>query len=719
MVSAVIGLPERSLLDAGQLPVEELAGFAERECSRPRPIYIAHRWFARRFGTAFRALLVAAVTPAAGDFWRGFYGEADLSRLTVLDPFVGGGTSVVEAQRLGATVTGVDVDPVACAVTRFEVAAANMPALDRVAHELAQQVGKQLAAHYRTVSQTGEELVALHYFWVQVIDCVGCGTPVEAHPHYQLAREVSGGSQWAVCRGCGQVQCLPKSAGDFVCDQCQLRTVIANGPLRYGTLTCPRCGTAQRLIEMGRATGRPPTWRLFAVEAIPSPIGSRPTPLRERSFHAATQVDTAAFEAARAALAARRNADGTTLWLPIAQIPESGRVDDRLIAYGYRRYTELFNDRQLLHLSLLAEAINQLRGPERELCALAFSNHLTTNCMLTAYAFGWRRLSPLFSVRAFRHVPRPVELNPWLAGTGRGSYPNALRRVTQAVEFARRPREFTADGFRLIRGRPALAPPRVLHADARQLPLAEASVDLVLTDPPYFDNIPYSELSDFFAPWLAMLGVIADTGLNARAHSLSAPNREPHSIDRFAAGLRACFAEVARVLRPSGRLVFTFQHSTPGAWRGLAQALAPVPLEPIQVLPLLGNGKVGLHVHEGASTWDAVFVARRSLDTSSSQCRELPELADAGHLEATVGHAAAWERRIQTHLPGRFGPADRMSFRRACVVAASVGFLRPPTAAGPSIPLEEALTAIVVGMDGHDQTESATRPGPVQARARG
>ena len=53
---------------------------------------------------------------------------------------------------------------------------------------------------------------------------------------------------------------------------------------------------------------------------------------------------------------------------------------------------------------------------------IAFSDHLTTNCMMTNYAFGWRRLAPLFSIRAFRHVPRPVEINPWLDGTGRGTY---------------------------------------------------------------------------------------------------------------------------------------------------------------------------------------------------------------------------------------------------------------------------------------------------------
>ena len=76
----------------------------------------------------------------------------------------------------------------------------------------------------------------------------------------------------------------------------------------------------------------------------------------------------------------------------------------------------------------------------RRALAMAFSDHLTTNCMMTAYAGSWRRLTPLFSIRAFRHIPRPVELNPWCDGTGRGTYPNAVRKLMRAAEFARLPK---------------------------------------------------------------------------------------------------------------------------------------------------------------------------------------------------------------------------------------------------------------------------------------
>ena len=80
-----------SLLDAGGLPVEQLALLAQREGRRPVPIYHVHRWFARRFSSVFRAVLVGARTPTSGDFWANYYGGVNYAGQTVLDPFVGGG----------------------------------------------------------------------------------------------------------------------------------------------------------------------------------------------------------------------------------------------------------------------------------------------------------------------------------------------------------------------------------------------------------------------------------------------------------------------------------------------------------------------------------------------------------------------------------------------------------------------------------------------------
>ena len=128
-------IPERNLLECGALPFGDLVRFATREGWRPRPIYQIHKWFARRLGCSFRALLIGAVETPTADFWKAYYGSASLRGLTVLDPFVGGGTSVVEAARLGASAIGVDVDPIACAVTTAELAAASLEGFIDTVHQ--------------------------------------------------------------------------------------------------------------------------------------------------------------------------------------------------------------------------------------------------------------------------------------------------------------------------------------------------------------------------------------------------------------------------------------------------------------------------------------------------------------------------------------------------------------------------------------------------------
>ncbi len=303
--------------------------------------------------------------------------------------------------------------------------------------------------------------------------------------------------------------------------------------------------------------------------------------------------------------------------------------------------------------------------------------------MLTNYAFGWRRLAPLFSVRAFRHVSRPVEVNPWLDGTGRGTFPNAVRAVQKAAVFAREPREPTLDGgFRRCpvstgNGGRTTRPPSVavLHRSAEDLAgIADRSVDLVLTDPPYFDNIAYSELSDFYLPWLQLLGLAqpdGDGGPSGIVANLAAKTRSAAAVRQFADDLTVCLRETARVLKLEGRLVFTFQHQTAGAWVALGTALAGTGFRPIQIFPLLGDGRVGLHEHAGSSRWDAVFVATLGQNVANLG-REEPLNLSVGTYRAAMAHCESWVGRLATNSP-RFEEADRRNFRSACLVAGALG----------------------------------------------
>ena len=71
---------------------------------------------------------------------------------------------------------------------------------------------------------------------------------------------------------------------------------------------------------------------------------------------------------------------------------------------------------------------------------------LSAGWYYVAYAGGWRRLAPLFSIRAYRHIARPVEINPWLERNGRGTFPNAVRAVERAARWLKEEQEPTVDG---------------------------------------------------------------------------------------------------------------------------------------------------------------------------------------------------------------------------------------------------------------------------------
>src|SRR5687767_5025899 len=100
------------------VPVSRLA-LCEANCKKP--VYTMHRWWARRLGVVFRMLLLAEGSReplSRGARWSRFYSAHQLPPgFTVLDPFLGGGTSLVEAAKLGATCIGADIDPVACFVS--------------------------------------------------------------------------------------------------------------------------------------------------------------------------------------------------------------------------------------------------------------------------------------------------------------------------------------------------------------------------------------------------------------------------------------------------------------------------------------------------------------------------------------------------------------------------------------------------------------------------
>ena len=675
------GWPARTLLETGEIPIVQIAELALREGHRSNPLYGVHRWFARRVGSQFRSILTALTLPPekGDDFWDIYIDRTSVNGAVVIDPFLGGGTSLVESMRCNARVIGFDIDPVATFITRFELTASRLDGHYSEIDDVCREVSKLILPLHRTIVN-GVERDVLHHFWVQVKKCSNCQFDVELHPHFQLAYSKDKCLQWVFCKKCHAVYELPLDRKILHCS-CGTRTIINRGTSGNGLMTCPSCKQSQKTAATDILSAERPLWRLFAQEYL---IGSGKNCTRH--FKRVEEADNALYK--RATRKLRMIGDG--LLVPTRSIPLEGRSDGRPLIHGIRRYSDFFNDRQKLHLHLLASAIRRMENDESRRCMeIAFSEHLTTNCIYTAYAFGYRRTSPMFSIHSYRHISRPVELNPWQDGVGRGTFVNTIKKIFKAIKFAKAPEQLHPNGTKVAYTDTAKSEQvslgsvaEVLNNSAtaaietkssEELDLLPCdSVDLVLTDPPYFDNLSYSELSDFYLAWHQVLG-IAPSPYDDKVTSapilqnLAITRRSDLAIDGYQKRLQRILRECNRVLKSRGICVFTYHHKIAAAWYALGSALLDSGFSVTKVLPMRGEGQGGLHTYNGTIKWDAVLVCRKK---NTSPLKGIPVISESSYGEA-IASAGTYFADLSAYKKIGFNISDYVNLARALVVSKS------------------------------------------------
>jgi putative DNA methylase len=259
-----------------RFPIVQLNPLSVRERNAFKPVYKMHKWFARRSSSIFRAILLGAALPAETDgapldlmeeFYRGHGDDPRLRRkdgtpMRVLDPFMGGGTTVVEALRLGFEVVGNDLNPIAWFIVRGETTPVDLAALDAAYQRVADKVRDELLGLYKTrCPLTGKDADIIYGFWVKQGICVdpGCGGVTDLFKSYEVARKRGDCSLAYI----PDVTC-PNCAGtfDWELERC---TITAGGPqvrggkpwgkgrpegaefafaLATDALGCPHCGTS-------------------------------------------------------------------------------------------------------------------------------------------------------------------------------------------------------------------------------------------------------------------------------------------------------------------------------------------------------------------------------------------------------------------------------------------------------------------------------------------
>jgi adenine-specific DNA methylase len=607
-----------------------------------RPVYSLHKWWARRPGALFRSILLLASQESktlfnesdnpSGFIRSHYFQNHDLSDVIIFDPFMGGGTTLVEANRLSAKVIGCDINPVSYWIVRESLKPLDITKLDTYFHQIEQTAGEKIKSLYRTeCSQCGiSQGESIYVFWIRYVNCLHCGRECDLFKRTLLNEGVSrnkpvsrSNPAIAFCPNCYTLnEWYGKS--DCVCKRCELKFDPRTETYTDGYYNCKHCEHPKISLLETLRTGQHLRERLVAIEYWCEKC-------KRRLYKAPDADDLSKIERIEKEFNEKKDQ------LILSRQPIlPGASSVRWRQHNYRSYYEVFNSRQLIAFNFLIESISAIPEEEyRNAFLTMFSNSLEYNNMMTPYNYPHRKIHHLFNYHAMPLTTMPVENAVWgVSDEGAGTFVNCYGRYVRAKQYCEKP----FDKFKDSRGeiktiyserekisakfvssfdelkqtsRSAL----LFCGDSSRLPaIPDASVDFVITDPPYFDNIHYSELSNFFYVWLSQ---IVDHPYFAAEHVPTEQEAIVNSgMDKgdedYRRLLTSVFKEGERVLKDTGSMIFTFHHTKWQAWWTLLSAVADSGFYLADSFPVMSEYKVNPHVrNKQALDMDLVLICRK------------------------------------------------------------------------------------------------------------
>jgi putative DNA methylase len=587
-----------------------------------RPNTYLHKWWARRCGSTFRLILKHLVQDEAQ---QDYYAPGGLAGKIILDPMMGGGTTLHEAIRLEANVIGADIDPIPVLQARAALSKLPLSELEAAFEYFYRDLYADLAPYF----QTG---------------CPTCGATTDVQlTLYGLHK---------TCK-CSQVIFVNSMVLRYEVDGTVIRLCPRCHTITRGTepdtdsCLCPSHTDKPLLVEKGTDSCR--TCGAPYQEDYQRPFYSRYSPLAVVGQCASCGLFFA--KPAEPDLTSIEQADDMRTGLDFghksdfAVVPGPKSAD--LINHGITSYLDLFSSRQLLFLWRAIKVLERFPALIRLNLALLISTSLEFNSMLCGYKGGDKRrpgaIRHTFSHHAYSFPYTALENNPLYPAKASGTLQNLFDdRIRKARKWALLPQERVVNNgvTRVITLRGEVdegvevRTPADLRSGTRRFLLIQGSstslaldadsVDYVVTDPPYFDSVQYSDLAAFFRVWLRRLAPEAAHWEYDLAESAVDP--QANGRGQYADVLAGIFAECHRVLRKdNGRLIFTFHHWNPKGWSALTLALRRGEFMLLNRYVVHAENPVSVHITNlKALIHDAILVFS-PLETGLRRAWQLPQ----------------------------------------------------------------------------------------------
>jgi len=499
----------------------------------------------------------------------------------------GGGSIPYESVRLGLPTIASDLNPVAYILLKSTIeypvkyGQRLLTAVEEICNKIHDSARKELSEFFP--KNIGEDVFA--YVWSRTVNCPNCSLIIPMSPNWWILRGNEPEKEVAV------KLIVPNESDGNTCSFTLVKNPRSNdynpfqGTDKRKEALCPRCG---RIIDGDKvkaiAQSGEMGHQLYAVCTKIKRTGKR------RGTWSFRTPRPDEFEVVKKA--ENRLKNKLPEWKTHGIVPSEdiqlGLKTREPLNFGINRWCDMFNPRQLLtHLTYL----EKIQEEKLDLLSLAKTNEekdfakavvtyagivfdgcVDYSSLLTRWDPTRIKIANSMSMQAFPFKTSYAEAEPcetlwsWVQS-------KILKTLTQIVKFLPdNPGEIT-----------------IFNSDSASIPLGEKSIDCIVVDPPYYANVMYAEVSDFFYVWLkrtvgdlypeAFKDLLTDKQEEAVANTSLFRDAGKRGVAKqlasqhYEAKMEACFRDMNRVLRDDGVLTVMFTHRESEAWASLATSL--------------------------------------------------------------------------------------------------------------------------------------------------
>ena len=651
------------------------------------------------------------------------------SGLVVLDPTSGGGSIPFEALRLGHTVIANELNPVATTIlhatldfpARFgaslkedielwgnkllrhvETAMTPYCAFSPIPDSELSNLRKSLANAPELTEQFSMEYDYTAFLNTRQVTCPHCGGEAPLLNTFWLSKEA--GDAWGVRvmtdgaprHGKVRFETYRIENGRGPDDEDPDAYTVSDGVGQC--LHCKQAIDGDEIKAQARGESAHGRWRdrLYAVVAVrrQPKLDKNGKPLRFvsgvragelktekiRYFRAPNALDSEGLRLAEAKLKENWSRWDEEGLIPTEAIPERSNYNRGHRLYGITRWCDMFTSRQLLgHMYALTKLIDlrqeivETMGVERGRAVVTYLQFVIDKCL------------DYNSSMTLWHAPRGVIAHTftrhdfsikWAFAEMTFSGPQSALSwsLSQIVDAYRSIAELASGSYKRSAGNP---PVKIINGSAATMNSVDScSVDLVVMDPPYYNNVQYAELSDFFYVWQkrALNDLYPDLFsrrlTNKSDEAVSNPARDGGGKPAqrvYESMMARIFVECRRVLKNEGVMTLMFTHKGQDAWEALTMSLISSGWEITSTFPVESEGLEGIHQKDIAAAASSIFITCRKRSVENNLVSSWTGLGGTGVANKV---RESVKQALKDFEPLRLNPVDRMvaSYGRALQV---------------------------------------------------